>query len=1128
MSNNPPPRALVRDRPASYRTLQEMIVAASEVVAPPERLSVTEAAIKYVRIKEKNYSGPWSRDKTPYLVEPQDLLTSLHHTGMVFVGPARTGKALPLTTPLATPTGWTTMGDVREGDLLFDEQGSPCRVVAVTPVMHDHDCYRITFDDGTHVDADGGHRWAVQETDTRKSWNRVITTEQMLGREVVARAGAGVRYRYCIGVAGSLQTTSVELPIDPYLLGVWLGDGASAGCQITAHKDDVPHYVRELKSRGFTVFTRLVFKGSNVATISVDSNLSPTVKHFCPRGHDKRHWGVNSLRRCKDCGNEDARAYNNGSLRTPKIARFWQNILACGLAGNKHIPQVYLRASIEQRMDLLRGLMDTDGCVTKKGGCIFTTSSAQIAEGFSELIMSLGIKFRRCARPGKYVKAGVTHITAMAHWFKFSVDCGNPPVLLPRKVERLRTVQSTLGTRKTRFRNIVAIVPIKSVPVRCIQVDSPNHLYLAGRQMVPTHNTQIVLNWLSYSAICDPADLLLIHMTQATGREWSLSDLAKLLRNSPGVRARLTPGRQNDNVHDKSFVSGMRVTIKHPSISELSGKTIPHVWLTDYDRMTLNVDGEGDPWTLGRKRTTTFRRHGMTVAEASPGHPVENPRWVATSPHEAPPAAGILSLYNDGDRRRWHWRCPSCQESFEPDFKLFNYPKSGDPMVAAEQVVMVCPHNGCILTPDLQYGLNLGGRWLGEGQVWHPDGTVTGTPRRSDIASFWLKGPAAAFTTWPELVLKYLNAEADYERTGSEEKLKTVTNTDLGLPYTYKALEAGRLPEELKARARYYGDRGEVPPGVAFLVTTIDVQAGKNSAFVCHTFGICPNNDVYHVDMWKIRQSRRTDEAGNPRTIDPATYSEDWQVLVEEVIERTYPLADGSGRHMAVKIVACDSGGAVAEGHRARQGHDGPIVSTTSNAYDFWRWLRDDTLRRKHHLRFHLVKGRVSQDGGAPDLQRSLPDSQQKDKYAIARGDVPVWLVNSTQVKDQVANLLGRDEGAGQIHFPVWYDGAGNPLNIDWLYSQLTAEVRTPKGWEHPHRSRKNEAFDLLSYCLAILTHPDIRIRQLNWDEPPGWADFDWDANHLVFQPSQGDTPFQPRENSEALSTEDLGKMLGG
>lgn len=659
---------------------------------------------------------------------------------------------------------------------------------------------------------------------------------------------------------------------------------------------------------------------------------------------------------------------------------------------------------------------------------------------------------------------------------------------------------------------------------------SLDHTGLVFAGPARTGKSMMFQNWLATTAICDPVDMMVIHMTQGTGRDWSQSDLAKLIRNSPEVRKRLIPGRQQDNVFDKAFISGMRLTIKHPSVNELSGKTIPRVWLMDYDRMPLNVDGEGDPWTLAKKRTQTFKRHGMTVAEASPGHPVTNPRWIAQAPHEAPPAEGILSLYNDGDRRRWHWRCPEseCGGSFEPDFKLFSYPKSADPMESAEQVTMGCPHCGSLMTPDMQYELNLGGRWLGEGQHWLADGSIVGTARRADIASFWLKGPAAAFTTWPELVLKYLNAEADYERTGSEEKLKTVTNTDLGLPYTYKALEAGRLPEELKARARHTGDRGVVPFGVAFLVTTIDVQAGKNSSFVCHTYGICPNGDVYHIDMWKVRQSRRLDEAGDHRTIDPATYPEDWHVLVEEAIERTYPLADDSGRRMAVKILACDSGGAVSEGHRKGQTQDGPIVSTTSNAYDFWRWLRDDPQGRRHHLRFHLVKGRAGEDGSTPDLHRTLPDAQQKDRYAIARGDVPVWLVNSNQVKDQVSNRLGRTEPGGQIHFPVWYDEGGTVVAMDWLYSQLTAEVRTPKGWERPNRQRKNEAFDLLAYCLAILTHPDIRIRQLDWERPPGWAQDDWDRNDLVFAPETAAHAFAPTPAGESKTIANLAELLGG
>lgn len=641
-----------------------------------------------------------------------------------------------------------------------------------------------------------------------------------------------------------------------------------------------------------------------------------------------------------------------------------------------------------------------------------------------------------------------------------------------------------------------------------------------------TGKSQMFLNWFATTAICDPMDMMLLHMSQATGRNWSLSDLAKLLRNSPEVRARLTPGRQNDNVFDKSLISGMRLQIIHPSINELSGKTVGRNWAMDYDRLPTNIDNEGDAWTLLKKRAQTLKRYGMTVAETSPGFPITDGKWMPSTPHEAPPCEGLLSIYNDGDRRRWYWRCVQCLTAFEPHRKHLRWPKSNDPMESAEQVVMGCPSCGFPMTPDMQFELNLGGRWLKEGQVWLPEGgkhgTIVGTPRRSDIASFWMFGPAAAFTTWPELVLKLLNAEAHFERTGEETKLVAVINTDMGEPHLPKALDAGRLPDELKRRAKPYSRKGEVPEGVGFLVTTIDVQAGGRPAFVCHTYGIGYGGDIWHVDMWKIRKSKRLDEDGERKLIDPHSYPEDWDCLVEEAIERSYPLSDGSGRHMEVKIVACDSGGAAASGSEKKQIEAGPVVSVTSNAYDFWRRLRDDEQHRGYHLRFHLVKGSPSKDGSTPDIVKSLPDSQQKDRYAIARGDVPVWLVNSNQVKDQVHAKLGRTDPGGQVHFPIWLDDEDKPIDIDWLYSQLTTEVRLGKGWVNTSR-RKNEAFDLLAYCIAICKHPDIRILQLPWDDPPPWATPDWDSNELVFDPS---IQRGASEHSAQLTLEALAKQL--
>lgn len=616
-----------------------------------------------------------------------------------------------------------------------------------------------------------------------------------------------------------------------------------------------------------------------------------------------------------------------------------------------------------------------------------------------------------------------------------------------------------------------------------------------------TGKSQSFLNWLAHGAICDPADMMLIHMTQATARDWSQADLAKLIRHSPEVRKRLVPGRSQDNVYDKQFLSGMRLTIKWPSINELSGKTVGRVWLMDYDRMPLDVDGEGDPWSLAKKRTQTFKRHGMTVAESSPGHPVMDPKWIAKSPHEAPPADGILAIYNEGDRRRWHWRCPQCHDAFEPHRKLFRYPKSTDPMESAEQVVLGCPHCGFPMTPDMQYELNLGGRWVKEGMIWRPDDPVpfVGTPRRAEIASFWMFGPAAAFTTWKELVLKQLNAEAAFESTQSEEKLKTVMNTDFGEPYTPKHLESGRLPETLKARAEDWGGAADAPvvpalAGGGFLVATVDVQAGGRPCFVVHVYLVSHGGDIWHVDMFKIRKSERLDNDGDHELIDPAVFPEDWDVLIPQVIEKTYPLGDGSGRRMAIKIAACDTGG--------KEG-------VTANAYEFYRRLRT----AGKHGRFHMIKGSPSRTESA-EIRLTYPDSQQKDKYAVARGDVPVWLVNSNIVKDQVSNRLGRVEPGGQIHFPSWA--------ADWLYTQLTAEVRTSKGWENLS-GKKNEALDLLAYCIAICTHRDIGIKALDWTKPPSWA-AEWDRNDLVFQDG-GPLPFAPKA-APGKSLADLAAQL--
>lgn len=682
-----------------------------------------------------------------------------------------------------------------------------------------------------------------------------------------------------------------------------------------------------------------------------------------------------------------------------------------------------------------------------------------------------------------------------------AADTVRPPerLTVDEAAERYRWIDNP-GNYSGQYTN--SLTPYNVEPQRVLTSQDFTGMVFVGPAQCA--KTEPALNWVTYTAICDPNDIMIISPTNNAARDFSKRRLGRLYRDTEELKARLLPGKQGNNVFDTQFRSGMLLTLSHPSISELSGKPIPRLWLTDYDRMDQNVDGEGAPFDLARKRATTFRRFGMTVAESSPGFVVENPRWIGSTPHEAPPTTGILALYNRGDRRRWYWKCRDCHEAFEPAFGLLRGfdDEDMDDVLRAEMAYMECPHCASPYKHPEKVKLNRAGLWIPDGMKWTKEGDVTGRPYRSDIASFWVKGPAAAFVDWKTLVLNFIKATEEFDKTGSEEALKTTVNVDQGEPYTPKAIASLRLPEELKSRAEDYGEKDGpvVPNGVRFLMATVDVQAGSKSAFVVHVYGIGVGGDVWHIDMFKIRKSNREDERGDLEMIDPAAYPEDWDCLIEQVIERYYPLDDDSDRYMQIKLVGCDSGGA-----------DG----VTANAYKFWRRLRDDPDQRGYHKRFQLLKGEPSKT--APHYKVSHPDAQRKDRKAGARGDVPVGFINSNLVKDQISNMLGRTEpGGGMVHFPSWAE--------DWLYMQLTAETRGPKGWVSTS-SRRNEAWDLLYYVVALLRDTRIRGDLIDWSEPPGWAK-EWDENDLVFS-GEGVPSFAPQSRRKRRSLKDLADELG-
>ncbi len=583
----------------------------------------------------------------------------------------------------------------------------------------------------------------------------------------------------------------------------------------------------------------------------------------------------------------------------------------------------------------------------------------------------------------------------------------------------------------------------------------------------------LIINGCAYIVKCNPMDVIVFGPSQTAARDFSKRRIDRMHRHSKYLKAELLSGQHADNTHDKTYRSGMMLSISWPSGNEMSSKPVPVTMLTEYDRMPDDVDGEGSPFLLAQKRTTTFGSMAMTVVDSSPSRDVEDLKWKPKTAHEAPPCTGILGLYNQGDRRRWYWPCPHCGEYFEGHFGLLKYETSKvvdgekvalSPSAAGDTVYMECPKSGCRISPTEKHGMNLRGVWLTDGEKIRKDGTRYGEPTVSASATYWLRGTAATYIAWKSLVVKYLNAEKTYQETGSQDDLKTTTNTDQGDPYFPRGSETNRLAEDLMDQAVSL-PKQMVPHDVRALFALCDVQKNR---WEVQVMGIRPapvGYDAVVIDRFPIIKSKRLDDEDERLWVKPASYLEDWDLVEEEVMNRTYPLCDGSGE-MGIRMTFCDSGG--------KEG-------VTSMIYDFYRKLKKEG---KAH-RFMPVKG--DPHPNAPRAAVSYPDTKRKDRMAQARGEIPVLFFNTNSLKDTLNNMLDRSEaGGGKIDFPDWLDLQ--------FFEELTVETRDRGKWENKGK-RRNESWDLCAYFIGACVWQ--RVDRVDWDNPPLWL-APWSRNPLV------------------------------
>lgn len=424
---------------------------------------------------------------SPAQIKWHELIST--HDRLILWAHVEAGKGLAVTTPIPTPAGWVTMGELRAGDVVFGGDGRAACVTFATDPQFGRPCYRVCFDDGTSLVTDDVHRWKVRSIDdvararqnlgpssahvgngdlcacgcglqakqgkrfvhnhhrvpqTDEHGWRVLNTTELLRAGLLRVSGAKrkdgeryAQYKWRTPLPGEVCYVMADLPIDPYWLGVWLGDGDSRGPAITLHEDD-----RSIAERCERVEGTAKWK---------HSKRNPHVLRVS-------FWGPR----------------DRGKLRK-RLS--WLNVLC-----NKHIPRCYLTAHSDQRRALLAGLLDTDGTVSMpKGRVEFANMNAQLADDVAELARSLGFKVRVRS---KEVFAEDGRMLGPA--FTVSFGASYPVFALERKV----ALQRDATSGRARYRSITAIEPVPSVSTRCIAVDSPDNTYLAGRSYIVTHNSQ--------------------------------------------------------------------------------------------------------------------------------------------------------------------------------------------------------------------------------------------------------------------------------------------------------------------------------------------------------------------------------------------------------------------------------------------------------------------------------------------------------------------------------------------------------------------------------------------------------------------------------------------------------------
>lgn len=480
-----------------------------------------------------------------------DCLTGGYH--IVYLKPRGVGAPQPHSEIVITPDGEKTIGEIQIGDKVFDREGNPSKVIEKYSKGL-QEVWEVTLLDGRVVKCGGNHVWSVMFNKKQRD----ITTEQMLALGLIYSHSTGQKtYKFKLPEIKPVKYEKKELPIHPYILGALLGDGDTFSKNVRIANDD-----EELLERFRTIL------GEGYKLTKDSSNNNYTIVFI--DNHNKEVKEKYSISPKADRG------------RVNPLKRELDKLGLTVKCENKFIPEIYKKGSVKQRVELLKGLMDTDGSISEQGYCEFSNISLTLIKDLAYICRSLGLyctySFSNREREMNITdRLGKTTCFIENGYWRLYIATNKNIFYISRKSKRINTSKAT----KTQ----VPIINIKRTGIfeehSCLSVDNKEHLYLT-RDFIPTHNSWKAASMAERNYACirgSKTYMLANDKTFLTEdglwtkylamRDWQIANAAGL-----GKQSDYKKDRSNMHFEASREVNGQRVGFK----SEVIGVSLNNDW----------------------------------------------------------------------------------------------------------------------------------------------------------------------------------------------------------------------------------------------------------------------------------------------------------------------------------------------------------------------------------------------------------------------------------------------------------------------------------------------------------------------------------------------------------------------